>query len=197
MPEEDPPDWAGEVDREAVDVAAEMGELSSGSCPADGVSPLTAENPAKPVFHPKLPPDPRLRPAKRSNPVRNRTESPAQTSSETPSSNGPGRGLSNPQPRRLFKKANANALIRRSRITEKQIISGIIGGDCSSFMAPSRKTMSGILLFSFILYVLAPCGQKGTLPGHRRLLFLCFHTFSVFLSLFSGSIEANWRRNPY
>jgi hypothetical protein len=40
-------------------------------------------------------------------------------------------------------------------LTEKQVVNGVIGRDCSSFMAPSQNTMLGILLFSFILYALA------------------------------------------
>jgi hypothetical protein len=72
--------------------------------PPDGLSPLTPENPTKPGFSPKTPPDPRLRPAKHPNQAQNRAESPPQTSSTTPSSNGNGRYLSNSQPRRLLKK---------------------------------------------------------------------------------------------
>jgi hypothetical protein len=48
--EGEPPEWAEEVDWEAVDVAAETREISSGTCPPDGVSPLLAENPAEPGF---------------------------------------------------------------------------------------------------------------------------------------------------
>jgi hypothetical protein len=63
--EGEPPEWAEEVDWEAVDVAAETGESSSGTCPADGVSPLPTENPLEPGFCPNPPPDSRLRLAKR------------------------------------------------------------------------------------------------------------------------------------
>jgi hypothetical protein len=49
--EGEPPEWAGEVDWEAVDVAAEMGVLPS----SNGVSPLTAENPAEGGFSPQTP----------------------------------------------------------------------------------------------------------------------------------------------
>jgi hypothetical protein len=54
----EPPDWAGEVDWEAVDVGAETGEISFGICPPDGVSPLTAESPTEPGFSPQNPVQP-------------------------------------------------------------------------------------------------------------------------------------------
>jgi hypothetical protein len=50
-----PPEEAVEVDWEAVDVAAETGEISFGKCPADGVSPLTAENPVETGYSPQPP----------------------------------------------------------------------------------------------------------------------------------------------
>jgi hypothetical protein len=53
--EGEPPDGAGEVDWEAVDVGAETGEISFGACPLDGVSPLTAEPPAESGFSPQNP----------------------------------------------------------------------------------------------------------------------------------------------
>jgi REP element-mobilizing transposase RayT len=53
--EEEPPEWAGEVNWAAVEVAAETGVLSSGAWPSNGVSPLTAENPAEPGFSPQTP----------------------------------------------------------------------------------------------------------------------------------------------
>jgi hypothetical protein len=53
--EGEPPEWAGEVDWETVDVAAETGEISFGTYPPDGVSPLTAENPAETGFSPQTP----------------------------------------------------------------------------------------------------------------------------------------------
>jgi hypothetical protein len=46
----EPPEEAGEVDWAAVDTAAETGEISSGICPADGVTPPAAENPAETGF---------------------------------------------------------------------------------------------------------------------------------------------------
>ncbi|MDR0376562.1 MAG: transposase [Spirochaetaceae bacterium] len=49
--EGEPPEEAGEVDWTAVDVAAETGVLP----PSNGVSPLAAENPAKPCFSPQNP----------------------------------------------------------------------------------------------------------------------------------------------
>jgi hypothetical protein len=48
--EGEPPEGAGEVDWEAVKVAAETGESSSGEWPSDGVSPPAVENPADPGF---------------------------------------------------------------------------------------------------------------------------------------------------
>jgi hypothetical protein len=53
--EEEPPEEAGEVDWEALEVAAETGEISSGTCPPTGVSPLTTENPAETGFSPQNP----------------------------------------------------------------------------------------------------------------------------------------------
>jgi hypothetical protein len=53
--EGEPPEEAGGVDWEAVDVAAETGEISFGLWSPDGVSPLTAENPAEPGFSPQNP----------------------------------------------------------------------------------------------------------------------------------------------
>jgi hypothetical protein len=47
----EPPEWAGEVDWEAVEVVAETGELSS----SNGVSPLMVENPAETGFSPQNP----------------------------------------------------------------------------------------------------------------------------------------------
>jgi hypothetical protein len=52
--EGEPPEEAVEVDWTAVEVAAETGVLSSGGRP-DGVSPLTAENPAEGGFSPQTP----------------------------------------------------------------------------------------------------------------------------------------------
>jgi hypothetical protein len=74
--EGEPPEDAGEVDWTAVEKAAETGEISFGTWSPDGVSPLTAENPAKPGFSPQ-------------NPAGTSTQSP----SESPSANGGGRGL--------------------------------------------------------------------------------------------------------
>jgi hypothetical protein len=51
----EPPEEAGEVDWAAVDVAAETGEISFGLWSPDGVSPLTAENPAEGGFSPQTP----------------------------------------------------------------------------------------------------------------------------------------------
>jgi hypothetical protein len=49
--EGEPPDWAEEMNWEAVKLAAdEAGVLSSGTRPPDGVSPLTAENPVEPGY---------------------------------------------------------------------------------------------------------------------------------------------------
>jgi hypothetical protein len=60
--EGEPPEWAGEVDWETVDVAAETGEISFGTCPPDRVSPLTTGNPAETGFSPqtsaRFPPSP-------------------------------------------------------------------------------------------------------------------------------------------
>jgi hypothetical protein len=53
--EGEPPEEAREVDWVAVEVAAETGVLSFGPWPPDGVSPLTAENPAEPGFSPQTP----------------------------------------------------------------------------------------------------------------------------------------------
>jgi hypothetical protein len=53
--EGEPPQWAVEVDWAAVDVAAETGEISFGTCPPDGVSPPATENPAETGFSPKNP----------------------------------------------------------------------------------------------------------------------------------------------
>jgi hypothetical protein len=49
--EGEPPEWATEVDWEAVDVAAETGVLP----PTTGVSPLTGETPAETGFSPQNP----------------------------------------------------------------------------------------------------------------------------------------------
>jgi hypothetical protein len=51
--EGEPPEWAGEVDWTAVDVAADAGEISFGTCPPDEVSPLMAEKPAETGFSPQ------------------------------------------------------------------------------------------------------------------------------------------------
>jgi hypothetical protein len=54
-----PPEWAAEVNWEAVKAAAETGEISSGTCLSDRVSPLVAENLTEPGFSfkpPSLPP---------------------------------------------------------------------------------------------------------------------------------------------
>jgi hypothetical protein len=51
--EGEPPEWAGEVDWEAVEVAAETGEISFVTWSPDGVSPLAAENPAGTGFSPQ------------------------------------------------------------------------------------------------------------------------------------------------
>jgi hypothetical protein len=53
--EGEPPEWAGEVDWGVVDVAAETGEISFGTWPPDGVSPLVGEPPAKTGFFPQNP----------------------------------------------------------------------------------------------------------------------------------------------
>jgi hypothetical protein len=54
----EPPAWAAEVDWEAVEAAAETGVISFGTCPPDGVSPLTGETPAKTGFSPQNPAHP-------------------------------------------------------------------------------------------------------------------------------------------
>jgi hypothetical protein len=59
--EGEPPEGAGDV------VAAGTGEISFGRCPVDGVSPLTAENPAEPRFSPQTPAPTRL--SRRTRPV--------------------------------------------------------------------------------------------------------------------------------
>jgi hypothetical protein len=51
----EPPEWAAEVDWEAVAVAAKTGEISFGNYPPDGVSPLSGENPAEIGFSPQNP----------------------------------------------------------------------------------------------------------------------------------------------
>jgi hypothetical protein len=53
--EGEPPEWAKEVDWEAVNVAAETGVLTFGTRPPDVVSPLSAENPEETGFLPKTP----------------------------------------------------------------------------------------------------------------------------------------------
>jgi hypothetical protein len=53
--EGEPPEEAGEVDWAAMDVGAETGVLSSRAYPPDGVSLLTAENPAEGRFSPQTP----------------------------------------------------------------------------------------------------------------------------------------------
>jgi hypothetical protein len=53
--EGEPPEWAGEVDWEAVEVAAETGEISFGMWSPDGVSPLATETPAETGFLPQPP----------------------------------------------------------------------------------------------------------------------------------------------
>jgi hypothetical protein len=53
--EGEPPEGVGEVDWEAVDVAAETGEISFEPWPSDGVSPLTGETPAETGFSPQNP----------------------------------------------------------------------------------------------------------------------------------------------
>jgi REP element-mobilizing transposase RayT len=54
----EPPEEAGEVGWKAVEVAAETGEISVGPWLPDGVSPLTAENPAETGFSPQTPAHP-------------------------------------------------------------------------------------------------------------------------------------------
>jgi hypothetical protein len=56
--EGEPPEEAAEVGWEAVDVAAETGEISFANCPPDRVSPLTAETPAETGFSPQPPAHP-------------------------------------------------------------------------------------------------------------------------------------------
>jgi REP element-mobilizing transposase RayT len=51
----EPPEWAAEVEWEAVDVAAETGVLSFGTRSPNGVSPPAAENPAETGFSPQTP----------------------------------------------------------------------------------------------------------------------------------------------
>jgi hypothetical protein len=51
----EPPEWAAEVDWEAVEVAAETGVISFEAQPPDGVSPLTGETPAEGGFSPLNP----------------------------------------------------------------------------------------------------------------------------------------------
>jgi hypothetical protein len=53
--EGEPPEEAGEVDWEAVDVAAVTGEISFRTWSPDGVSPLTAETSAEGGFSPQNP----------------------------------------------------------------------------------------------------------------------------------------------
>jgi REP element-mobilizing transposase RayT len=55
---EEPPEWAAEVDWEAVEAAAETGVISFGPWPPDGVSPLTGETPAETGFSPHNPAHP-------------------------------------------------------------------------------------------------------------------------------------------
>jgi REP element-mobilizing transposase RayT len=56
--EGEPPEWAAEVDWEAVEVAAETGVISFGACPPDGVSPLSAESGFSPQNPARSPPSP-------------------------------------------------------------------------------------------------------------------------------------------
>jgi hypothetical protein len=56
--EGEPPQWAGEVDWAAVEVAAETGEISFGTQSPDRVSPLTGETPAETGFSPQNPAHP-------------------------------------------------------------------------------------------------------------------------------------------
>jgi hypothetical protein len=56
--EGEPPEEAVETDREAVEAAAERGEISFGPWPPDGVSPLTGETPAEGGFSPQTPAHP-------------------------------------------------------------------------------------------------------------------------------------------
>ncbi|MDR0387178.1 MAG: hypothetical protein LBH57_04000 [Treponema sp.] len=53
--EGEPPEDAKEVDWVAVDVAAETGEISFGTWPPNGVSPLVVKNPAGTGFSPQTP----------------------------------------------------------------------------------------------------------------------------------------------
>jgi hypothetical protein len=53
--EGEPPEEAGEVDWVAVEAVAKTEVLSSGGEPSNGVSPLTAETPAKNRFSPQTP----------------------------------------------------------------------------------------------------------------------------------------------
>jgi REP element-mobilizing transposase RayT len=56
--EGEPPEEAGEVDWEAVEAAAKTGVISFGAQSPDGVSPLSAETPAKTGFSPQNPAHP-------------------------------------------------------------------------------------------------------------------------------------------
>jgi hypothetical protein len=51
----EPPEEVGEVDWEAVDMAAETGEISFRACPPDGVSPPVTETLAETGFSPQNP----------------------------------------------------------------------------------------------------------------------------------------------
>jgi hypothetical protein len=53
--EGEPPEWAAEVDWEAVEAAAETREISFGAQLPTGVSPLTGETPAEGGFSPQTP----------------------------------------------------------------------------------------------------------------------------------------------
>jgi hypothetical protein len=53
--EGEPPEEVGEVDWEAVEVAAETGVLPSEGRPSNGVSPLSGETPAETGFSPQNP----------------------------------------------------------------------------------------------------------------------------------------------
>jgi hypothetical protein len=53
--EGEPPEWAGEVDWEVAEKVAETGEISFGTQPLDGVSPLATENPVETGFSPQTP----------------------------------------------------------------------------------------------------------------------------------------------
>ncbi|MDR0376796.1 MAG: hypothetical protein LBH70_03290, partial [Spirochaetaceae bacterium] len=50
-----PPAWAAEVEWETVEAAAKTGVISFGTCPPDGVSPLTGETPVETGFSPQNP----------------------------------------------------------------------------------------------------------------------------------------------